>query len=338
MTETRIRDIDFWRGAVLIAILIDHIPGNPLENWTPRNFGLSDSAEAFVFLSGLSVGLIYLPRAFKYGLEPVAGGMSEARAQTLWRAYRAVARCARGFRRGLLGERRAGLDPGAWSRFRLRLAREWALGPCPAQPSTRLFQYPAVVYRFDAVGAGCGRARVAQPAIGVDGFRWPLRSRARFRPQSAELARAGILVLQSSRLATRVHAGRRGRDCVARRFPAASSMAGRVERRDGGWRGVDRDQRGRLGAWPARHGDRASRHRQAGSWARAPHPFCRIGLSDRRGHRVRAIHRANGQGRLRQCGSKSWPQQSAGFRRRFVLQRLQPSRTGGRFTSYVCRG
>ncbi len=74
MKSNRIRDIDFWRGAVLIAILIDHIPGNPLENWTPRNFGLSDSAEAFVFLSGLSVGLIYLPRASKYGLEPVAGG------------------------------------------------------------------------------------------------------------------------------------------------------------------------------------------------------------------------------------------------------------------------
>ena len=74
MSANRVRDIDFWRGAVLIAILIDHIPGNPLENWTPRNFGLSDSAEAFVFLSGLSVGLIYLPRASKYGLEPVAGG------------------------------------------------------------------------------------------------------------------------------------------------------------------------------------------------------------------------------------------------------------------------
>src|ERR1700689_3318276 len=74
MSANRVRDIDFWRGAVLIAILIDHIPGNPLENWTPRNFGLSDSAEAFVFLSGLAVGLIYLPRAFKYGLEPVAGG------------------------------------------------------------------------------------------------------------------------------------------------------------------------------------------------------------------------------------------------------------------------
>ena len=73
MNANRIRDIDFWRGAVLIVILVDHIPGNPLEHLTPRNFGLSDSAEAFVFLSGLSVGLIYMPRAYKYGLEPVAG-------------------------------------------------------------------------------------------------------------------------------------------------------------------------------------------------------------------------------------------------------------------------
>jgi hypothetical protein len=71
-TVNRVRDIDFWRGAVLIVILIDHIPGNPLESLTPRNFGLSDSAEAFVFLSGLSVGLIYLPRADKYGFASAA--------------------------------------------------------------------------------------------------------------------------------------------------------------------------------------------------------------------------------------------------------------------------
>ena len=67
----RVGDIDFWRGAVLIAILVDHIPGNLLELATPRNFGLSDSAEAFVFLSGLSVGLIYAPRAHTRGLMAV---------------------------------------------------------------------------------------------------------------------------------------------------------------------------------------------------------------------------------------------------------------------------
>ncbi len=45
-----------------------------LESVTPRNFGLSDSSEAFVFLSGLSVGLVYLPRAQKHGPPAVARG------------------------------------------------------------------------------------------------------------------------------------------------------------------------------------------------------------------------------------------------------------------------
>lgn len=68
----RVGDIDFWRGAVLIAILIDHIPGSPLESLTPRNYGLSDSAEAFVFISGVSVGMVYGPRARSRGFAAVA--------------------------------------------------------------------------------------------------------------------------------------------------------------------------------------------------------------------------------------------------------------------------
>ena len=73
----RVGDIDFWRGAVLIAILVDHIPGNLLESITPRNFGLSDSSEAFVFISGVSVGMIYAPRAATRGLRAVARGCFE---------------------------------------------------------------------------------------------------------------------------------------------------------------------------------------------------------------------------------------------------------------------
>ena len=69
--QARIGSIDFWRGGILLAILVDHIPGNWLENLTPRNFGLSDCAEAFVFLSGLSVGAIYMPRAQKQGIGAV---------------------------------------------------------------------------------------------------------------------------------------------------------------------------------------------------------------------------------------------------------------------------
>jgi hypothetical protein len=57
--QQRLDGIDFWRGCVLCMIFVDHMPGNALENLTPRNFGFSDAAEAFVFLSGLSMALAY---------------------------------------------------------------------------------------------------------------------------------------------------------------------------------------------------------------------------------------------------------------------------------------
>jgi hypothetical protein len=54
--------IDFWRGFVLVVILVNHIPGNLLEHLTPRNYGFSDAAEAFIFISGLSLALVYFPK------------------------------------------------------------------------------------------------------------------------------------------------------------------------------------------------------------------------------------------------------------------------------------
>lgn len=59
MIEKRIDSIDFWRGVALAVILVNHIPGNVLSGITPRNFGFSDAAEIFVFLSGVSVYLAY---------------------------------------------------------------------------------------------------------------------------------------------------------------------------------------------------------------------------------------------------------------------------------------
>jgi hypothetical protein len=55
----RIEGIDFWRGFALLSIFVNHTPDNLLNAITHRNFGLSDAAEAFVFLSGLSVALAY---------------------------------------------------------------------------------------------------------------------------------------------------------------------------------------------------------------------------------------------------------------------------------------
>jgi hypothetical protein len=63
----RIPEIDFWRGFALIVILVDHVPWNGLDYLTPRNFGFSDAAEAFVFLSGVSVSLAYAPMLQKAG-------------------------------------------------------------------------------------------------------------------------------------------------------------------------------------------------------------------------------------------------------------------------------
>lgn len=45
-------EIDFWRGLALVSIFVNHIPGLAFERFTHRNYGLSDSAELFVFLAG----------------------------------------------------------------------------------------------------------------------------------------------------------------------------------------------------------------------------------------------------------------------------------------------
>ena len=64
-------DIDFWRGLVLCCIFINHVPGNLFERLTPKNYGFSDSAEAFVFLSGVSLAFAYGRRLSDGGLGPV---------------------------------------------------------------------------------------------------------------------------------------------------------------------------------------------------------------------------------------------------------------------------
>ena len=60
----RIDGIDFWRGLALLMIFIDHVPENVFQHVTLQNFGFSDAAELFVFLSGVSVALAYGTRFF----------------------------------------------------------------------------------------------------------------------------------------------------------------------------------------------------------------------------------------------------------------------------------
>ncbi|UWF48228.1 OpgC domain-containing protein [Pseudomonas sp. N3-W] len=59
MLDGRDPRIDFFRGLALIFIFWDHVPQNPLAQFTVRNFGFSDAAEIFVFLAGYAAVLAY---------------------------------------------------------------------------------------------------------------------------------------------------------------------------------------------------------------------------------------------------------------------------------------
>ena len=51
--------LDLFRGLALWLIFLDHIPQN-IVNWvTIRNYGFSDAAEIFVFISGYTAAFVY---------------------------------------------------------------------------------------------------------------------------------------------------------------------------------------------------------------------------------------------------------------------------------------
>ena len=51
--------IDLFRGLALWLIFVDHIPGNIVSWITIRNYGFSDAAEIFIFISGYASSLVY---------------------------------------------------------------------------------------------------------------------------------------------------------------------------------------------------------------------------------------------------------------------------------------
>ncbi len=79
----RFVSLDFWRGLALVTIFVNHIPGNPAEAFTHKNFGFSDAAEAFVLLAGVAAALAYLPgmKSGSYARQTVRIGL---RAWTLY--------------------------------------------------------------------------------------------------------------------------------------------------------------------------------------------------------------------------------------------------------------
>src|SRR5438067_12364607 len=72
--------LDLFRGIALWLIFLDHIPFN-VVNWvTIRNYGFSDAAEIFVFISGYTA-------AFVYGRTMQQRGVVVASARILKRAW-----------------------------------------------------------------------------------------------------------------------------------------------------------------------------------------------------------------------------------------------------------
>jgi len=75
--------LDLFRGIALWLIFLDHIPSNVVSWATIRNFGFSDAAEIFIFISGYTAAFVY-GRAMRDRGVIVAGARILKRA---WQIY-----------------------------------------------------------------------------------------------------------------------------------------------------------------------------------------------------------------------------------------------------------
>jgi hypothetical protein len=78
-----------FRGLALVMIFINHVPVTIYETFTNRNYGFSDSAEAFVFMSGMAAGLAY-SASFRSGNLWTAIARVWARARQLYFVHIAI--------------------------------------------------------------------------------------------------------------------------------------------------------------------------------------------------------------------------------------------------------
>ncbi|MBP7338636.1 OpgC family protein [Niveispirillum sp.] len=78
--------IDLFRGAALLAIFINHIPGNPARFLTWAWLGFSDAAELFMLLAGLSMALGYWGYQARHGWPRMAMRLA-GRSFRLYRSY-----------------------------------------------------------------------------------------------------------------------------------------------------------------------------------------------------------------------------------------------------------
>ena len=75
--------LDLFRGLALWLIYIDHVSPDLLTWFTIRNYGFSDAAEIFIFISGFTAALVYGRATFEKGI--VIGTARIAR--RVWQIY-----------------------------------------------------------------------------------------------------------------------------------------------------------------------------------------------------------------------------------------------------------
>lgn len=78
-------EVDLIRGIALIFIVVDHVNGSVLADYTIRNFALFDAAEIFVFLAGYSAGAAYVAMEARHG----AGAAQNRLIRRSWEIYKA---------------------------------------------------------------------------------------------------------------------------------------------------------------------------------------------------------------------------------------------------------
>lgn len=82
----RYAELDFFRGLVLLVIVVDHIGGSILSRVTLHAYALCDAAEVFVFLGGFATAIAYNSLAERHD-EAVARQRFIKRAFEIYRAF-----------------------------------------------------------------------------------------------------------------------------------------------------------------------------------------------------------------------------------------------------------
>ncbi|SMG59123.1 OpgC domain-containing protein [Paraburkholderia susongensis] len=85
-SSSRLIELDFFRGLVLLVIVVDHIGGSILSRVTLHAYALCDAAEVFVFLGGFATATAYAALAERRN-ETIARSRFLRRSLEIYRAF-----------------------------------------------------------------------------------------------------------------------------------------------------------------------------------------------------------------------------------------------------------